>query len=596
MDVLDAAKERLRVAVRKHEEDLRGAMAELDREEELLAERRAALDEKKRALARRNGAPDAAADDWIEVNAGGDVVAAKRSTLTLLGGTRLEALFSGRWDRSLQRDDEGRIFLDVNPVAFRAIVDYLNEAAISSEDDPPSPPSVAPEHRSILQHQLQMFGLPAVASVPDLDSNIIKSRRHVVQLHQWLEENDANGGLQLLYRSSTDDASTSNFHSKCDNRGSTITIVETLDGYIVGGYTSIPWKSKEQWHGDKKAFLFVLSGTDVHSPSKMKLKNQDEKRAVHHSASYGPTFGCLSPLTDFYVDGLTLRIGTGGSYERGPSVHLARGANNQYKQLEIKEMEVFRVSGTPPPTMHLSGQQHQSHSQHSQCEQICRFAQDVNEAITAKREALLHLKSEVAHLERNLTNEEDFVSAFANGDSNDVITLNVSGVTMTTKRASLRIVEDSVLAQQFDDSKWTKQECKSFRAKGWTHDEVIAWVRGLEGVPGYVVDLFKDNEITGKELLALGASTSRMKFLGVKGTGTVFLLWDEIKKLKGVTLIEHSPYCFGKILDHLRLKHLASLGLSEAPAVPQVCNSHLERFEKVVRYYFPGDSAKSILG
>ena len=122
------------------------------------------------------------------------------------------------------------------------------------------------------------------------------------------------------------------------------------------------------------------------------------------------------------------------------------------------------------------------------------------------------------------------------------------------------------------------------------------WVGSLKGVPKQVVDVFKDHNITGNELLALGASTGRLKSLGAMGAGTVFLLLDEIKKLKGVARIEHSPYCFGKILDHLRAKHLASLGLAQAPAVPRVCDSQRDRFEKVVNYYFPGDCARSILG
>ncbi|KAL3762255.1 hypothetical protein ACHAW5_007204 [Stephanodiscus triporus] len=64
-----------------------------------------------------------------------------------------------------------------------------------------------------------------------------------------------------------------------------------------------------------------------------------------------------------------------------------------------------------------------------------------------------------------------------------------------------------------------------------------------------------------------------------------------------VTLIEHSPYCFGNILDHLRLKRLHSLGLlSEEPTLPEVRYSKKKTFEKVVKYYFPGDSSKYILG
>ncbi len=70
-----------------------------------------------------------------------------------------------------------------------------------------------------------------------------------------------------------------------------------------------------------------------------------------------------------------------------------------------------------------------------------------------------------------------------------------------------------------------------------------------------------ENEITGRELLVL--SRDDLKMMGMKRVGTVALLLKEISLLERtsrdfVTLIEHSPYCFGKILDYLRLKQLHS--------------------------------------
>jgi hypothetical protein len=62
-----------------------------------------------------------------------------------------------------------------------------------------------------------------------------------------------------------------------------------------------------------------------------------------------------------------------------------------------------------------------------------------------------------------------------------------------------------------------------------------------------------------------------------------------------VTLIEHSPYCFGKILDYLRLKHFSAMGLARDPASPTVCDDQGKMLEMVVRYYFPGDSSKLII-
>ena len=71
--------------------------------------------------------------------------------MTQLKGSQFEALFSGRWDKKLQQDGNGHIFVDVNPVCFQVVADHLNDMEISSQDNPPNPPSVD-EHRHILQH------------------------------------------------------------------------------------------------------------------------------------------------------------------------------------------------------------------------------------------------------------------------------------------------------------------------------------------------------------------------------------------------------------------------------------------------------------
>jgi len=89
--------------------------------------------------------------------------------------------------------------------------------------------------------------------------------------------------------------------------------------------------------------------------------------------------------------------------------------------------------------------------------------------------------------------------------------------------------------------------------------------------------------------------------MGIKKIGTLCLIQKGIKELEQdsneLTLIEHSPYCFGKILDYFRLIELHSQGLmSEEPALPKVQETQKRRFDKVVQYYFPGESSKYILG
>jgi len=68
-------------------------------------------------------------DDLIEINAGGKIIVAKRSTLTQIHvGWRPCSVDAGI--RKLMRDGHGRFFLDVDPTCFRAIVDYFNEMTI----------------------------------------------------------------------------------------------------------------------------------------------------------------------------------------------------------------------------------------------------------------------------------------------------------------------------------------------------------------------------------------------------------------------------------------------------------------------------------
>jgi hypothetical protein len=41
-----------------------------------------------------------------------------------------------------------------------------------------------------------------------------------------------------LYRASEDGWKGIDFHRKCDNKGTTIVIAKTVDGYTVGGFTT----------------------------------------------------------------------------------------------------------------------------------------------------------------------------------------------------------------------------------------------------------------------------------------------------------------------------------------------------------------------
>lgn len=194
MDRLKAASKELENAQANYERLFADEIAKLDKKESDLTTRLQDLNQKKRDAAKSHGSEDALDEDIVEINAGGKLISAKRSTLTQLKGTRLEALFSGRYDQKSRRDADGRIFLDVNPVCFQAIVDYLNELAITPDGVSTSPPTVEADLGHILNHQLELFGL----NEKFIGSAIMKDGDNIAQLREWISKAGSGScGLDL---------------------------------------------------------------------------------------------------------------------------------------------------------------------------------------------------------------------------------------------------------------------------------------------------------------------------------------------------------------------------------------------------------------
>ncbi len=96
MEGLGVARKRLKTAHDNQERDYNETISALGERESRLTGRLNELNRKKIEIAQANGNLDAADDDIVEINAGGRVIVAKRSTLTQIRGTKVEALFSGR--------------------------------------------------------------------------------------------------------------------------------------------------------------------------------------------------------------------------------------------------------------------------------------------------------------------------------------------------------------------------------------------------------------------------------------------------------------------------------------------------------------------
>ncbi|EGD79834.1 hypothetical protein PTSG_13098, partial [Salpingoeca rosetta] len=141
------------------------------------------------------------------------------------------------------------------------------------------------------------------------------------------------------YSGTADGWSSSTFHSRCDNKGPTLTIGRNRDtGRVFGGFTHIPWTTSSGYRTDYAAFLFRFNGDQV------ERTDQDLSspgNAVYHTSSYCPTFGGGHDLR-FYsncervtANPNSYRIDTGGY-----SNSWAGGTNDFY----VDEMEVFYLT------------------------------------------------------------------------------------------------------------------------------------------------------------------------------------------------------------------------------------------------------------
>ena len=167
----------------------------------------------------------------------------------------LQAMFSGRFHKKPSED--GSYFIDRDGTYFRYILSYLRTGQL-----------IVPKDEIIRKELLaeaefyQVEGIvKALTARPFQDSSILSSEQ-CRTLMNWLKETGAIEDIamardNLLYRASRDGWTASNFHSCCDNKGPTVTVIQN-GNYIFGGYTEHEWKGKNLWLGLHQRRFFQI--------------------------------------------------------------------------------------------------------------------------------------------------------------------------------------------------------------------------------------------------------------------------------------------------------------------------------------------------
>ena len=179
------------------------------------------------------------------------------------------------------RDERGRIFLNVNPDWFEAIINPLRRRHAVNYSKQPIP-KINPEHRTGFHATILYYNLFAAFIDSDLHlssvSNIEYMNNHdsMALLYQLLTPEFATCsqspkiGLNLLYRGTRDGFEPTNFMDKCGGgQCETVCIVEDTKGNVFGGFAKTEWENNTTSSGE--CFLFTIE--NVRGPAvKVDLK------------------------------------------------------------------------------------------------------------------------------------------------------------------------------------------------------------------------------------------------------------------------------------------------------------------------------------
>ncbi len=159
---------------------------------------------------------------------------------------------------------------------------------------------------------------------------------------------------KLCYRRSDDGAASSTFHSKCNNKGDTVTVATLDNGQIIGGYAGCSWYSNANYRYQCGG-SFVFNLIKGHKFNKRTYENGDSNSFsysywTYDNNSYGPTWGgghdlyIASDMTTGYCNlghDYTCRFGSAGGYSGYGDAACQNDFCGSYNSWKITELEVW---------------------------------------------------------------------------------------------------------------------------------------------------------------------------------------------------------------------------------------------------------------
>lgn len=174
-----------------------------------------------------------------------------------------------------------------------------------------------------------------------IDSNILYNQDTIFISNRLTEKeySDRKVIFNLIYRASRDGANAQSYHSKCDGKINTITVVQTVKGSKFGGYTETQIQDGNIGYKDPDSFIFSLN--------KMKIYENLNKdgNVIRHYRENGPFFvgGFVIFDSNFNENNSNYVYDKSSSFNFFSDNEKEYEINNGEKYFHIKELEVFEI-------------------------------------------------------------------------------------------------------------------------------------------------------------------------------------------------------------------------------------------------------------
>jgi hypothetical protein len=239
----------------------------------------------------------------LKFNIGGKIFSTYKSTVTkriklpnnneeYYPPNLLEGLIQGL--SHVNYDENNACFIDRDPTYFGLLIDYLRYENLNEFTHHLPKDEVVLKEIIKEAEYYQMTGLKELILL-EIETTHVQSSFRDSFLNKEQIQNliklckiNKNQNWKLIYKASLDGFSSANFHSNCDSKTKTLTIIKTLSDCIFGGYTDAPWSSKNDYEYDSNAFIFSLENKE-NTPIVMNCFRP--QYAIYCSAAHGPNFG-----------------------------------------------------------------------------------------------------------------------------------------------------------------------------------------------------------------------------------------------------------------------------------------------------------------